>query len=229
MIELQQVSKRYITAKGPGPWVLDDITLTIPAQVNVGLIGHNGAGKSTLLRLIGGLEQPNQGKIVRNCRISWPLGFGGGLHPKLSGHQNAKFLCRVHGVEQSMADVLQQIQDFSEIGKSFYEPVSTYSSGMKARLTFALSLAFDFDVYLSDEMTAVGDKAFKQKAKQAFEDLMGRSSLIMVSHAEEQLKEFCQAGIFLFQGKVLWFDRVEDALEAYNSCIEAKNRAKKVG
>lgn len=221
MIRVQDVFKRYQTDHGPGKWVLSGVSFTIPAKTNVGLVGSNGAGKSTLLRIIGGIDQPTRGSVERQCRVSWPLGFGGGLQGSLTGRQNAKFICRIHGHEQDIADRLDFIQDFAEIGEAFNEPVKTYSSGMKARLTFAISLAFDFDVYLSDELTSVGDAAFKKKASAAFKRLADHAGLIMVSHGESTLREFCKAGIWLHQGQAHWFDDVGDALQHYKESIAA--------
>jgi capsular polysaccharide transport system ATP-binding protein len=219
MIIVDDVHKRYQTDHGPGKWVLQGVSFTIPPKLSVGLIGVNGAGKSTLLRLVGGVDQPNKGRIERNCRVSWPMGFGGGLQGSLTGRQNAKFVCRIHGHEADIPDRLAYIQDFAAIGDAFDEPVKTYSSGMKSRLQFALSLAFDFDVYISDEVTATGDAAFKKKAADAFKNLADHASLIMVSHGEGTLRQFCSAGIWIHQGKAHWFDQIGDALKAYNESI----------
>lgn len=221
MIVVENVRKRYQTDHGPGRWVLDGVTFTIPPRLNVGLIGANGAGKSTLLRIIGGVDFPSQGKVERHCSVSWPMGFGGGLQGTLTGRQNARFVCRVHGHEIDIPDRLAFIQDFAEIGDAFDEPVKTYSSGMKARLQFAMSLAFDFDVYISDEVTATGDAAFRKKAADAFKNLVDRAGLIMVSHGEGTLKQFCTAGIWMHQGKAYWFDEIDDALKAYKETIRA--------
>jgi capsular polysaccharide transport system ATP-binding protein len=146
MIIVDNVHKRYQTDHGPGKWVLQGVSFTIPPKVSVGMIGANGAGKSTLLRIVGGIDQPNKGRVERHCRVSWPMGFGGGLQGSLTGRQNAKFVCRIHGHEEDIADRLAYIQDFAQIGDAFDEPVKTYSSGMKSRLQFGMSLAFDFDV-----------------------------------------------------------------------------------
>ncbi|TFY99926.1 ABC transporter ATP-binding protein [Ramlibacter rhizophilus] len=221
MIEVIDVHKRYQTDHGPGPWVLRGVSLRIPPHTNVGLIGHNGAGKSTLLRLMGGVDEPTRGQVRRNCRVSWPMGFGGGLQGTLTGRQNAKFVCRVHGHENDIADRLAYIQDFAQIGAAFDEPVKTYSSGMKARLQFALSLAFDFDIYISDEVTSTGDAAFQKKAAAAFKALVHRAGLIMVSHSDATLRQFCSAGIFLHQGQAHWFDNIDDALAAYKQGVPA--------
>jgi capsular polysaccharide transport system ATP-binding protein len=215
MIIVDDVHKRYLTDRGPGKWILRGVSFTIPPNVNVGLVGRNGAGKSTLLRLIGGTDTPNRGRIERRCRVSWPMGFGGGLQGSLTGRQNAKFVCRIHGHEPDLADRIAFIQDFAEIGDSFDEPVKTYSSGMKSRLQFAMSMAFDFDVYISDEITATGDAAFKGKAMSAFKNLADRAGLIMVSHSEGTLRQFCSAGIWLHEGKAHWFDDIGEALKNY--------------
>jgi capsular polysaccharide transport system ATP-binding protein len=221
MIVVDDVHKRYRTEHGPGKWVLNGVTFTIPAKLNVGLIGANGAGKSTLLRIIAGVDQPTRGRVDRRCSVSWPMGFGGGLQGSLTGRQNAKFVCRIHGHEEHIPDRLAFIEDFAQIGDAFDEPVKTYSSGMKSRLQFAFSLAFDFDVYISDEVTAAGDAAFRQKAAAAFKRLADHASLIMVSHGEGTLRQFCQAGIWIRDGKAHWFDQIDDALKAYKDSLPA--------
>lgn len=221
MIEVCDVHKRYRTDHGAGPWVLRGINLQIPSGTSVGLIGRNGAGKSTLLRLIGGVDHPTRGVVRRHSRVSWPMGFGGGLQGTLTGRQNAKFICRIYGQEADMVERLERIQAFAEIGASFEEPVKTYSSGMKSRLQFALSLAFDFDVYISDEVTSTGDSAFQAKATQAFKNLVGKSSLIMTSHSASTLKKFCSAGIWLHEGQAHWYDDIDDAVKAYEESVSA--------
>ena len=218
MIVVDNVHKRYKTNYGVGKWVLEGISLTIPPHLNVGLVGVNGAGKSTLLRIIGGVDHPTKGRVERRSRVSWPMGQGG-LEGTLTGRQNAKFVCRVHGRQADLADRLAFIQDFSELGEFFDEPVNTYSSGMRARLQFALSLAFDFDVYISDEVTAAGDAAFRKKTAAAFKAMANRAGLIMVAHDEGTLKQFCQAGIWITAGKAHWFDKIDDALKAYKDSV----------
>lgn len=218
MIVIDDVHKRYMTEHGVSKWVLRGISMRIPPNCNIGLIGVNGAGKSTLLRIIGGVDHPTKGRVERHCRVSWPMGHGG-LEATLTGRQNAKFVCRVHGRDKDMDDRLAFIQDFSELGKAFDEPVSTYSSGMRSRLQFALSLAFDFDVYISDEVTSAGDAAFRKKTAAAFKNMAKRSTLIMVAHSEGTLKEFCQAGIWITGGKAYWFDKIDEALQAYKESI----------
>ncbi|MDH3316249.1 MAG: ABC transporter ATP-binding protein [Gammaproteobacteria bacterium] len=221
MIIVDDVYKRYQTKHGAGRWVLRGVSLTIPTKVNVGLVGRNGAGKSTLLGLIGGIDQPSKGRIERRCHVSWPMGRAGGLPGVLTGRQNAKFVCRIHGHEDALPDRLAFIQDFAELGEAFDEPIYTYSSGMKSRLQFALSLAFDFDVYIADESISAGDIAFQKKAKAAFDKLADHATLIMVSHGVGLLKQFCTAGIWLADGKAHWFDKLDDALKAYEESLPA--------
>lgn len=221
MIIVRNVHKRYMTDHGPGKWVLKGVNFTIPRNVNVGLVGGNGAGKSTLLRLIGGIDYPDRGRIERRCRVSWPMGLSSGLQGSLTGRQNAKFVCRIYGVDEDMEDRLAFIQDFADIGDAFDEPVGTYSSGMQSRLRFGISLAFEFDVYISDEVTSTGDLAFRKKAAAAFKRLTNKAGLIMVSHGDATLREFCQAGIWLHQGKAFWFEDIEDAIRNYKESVRA--------
>jgi capsular polysaccharide transport system ATP-binding protein len=208
--------KRYHTHKA-NDWVLRDLNFTIPSGVSVGLIGSNGAGKSTLLRLIAGIDTPDRGSVQRFCRVSWPIGLGGGFQRSLTGRQNIKFVARIHGATENVDDLVARVIEFAEIGSAIDKPLSTYSRGMAARLRFGLSLAFDFDVYLSDEATAVGDRAFRKKAAQAFKERVGRSSLIIVSHAEGILRELCQAGLYVEHGSAHWFDNINEALDCYSS------------
>ncbi|WP_373992286.1 ABC transporter ATP-binding protein [Comamonas thiooxydans] len=221
MIVVSNVHKRYQTPHGAGRWILKGVNLTIPPKVSVGLVGRNGAGKSTLLNLIGGVDTPTRGTVERRSRVSWPMGYGGGLQGSLTGRQNAKFVSRLHGFDSlnAMAEKIAYIQDFAELGSSFDEPVRTYSSGMKSRLQFGLSLAFDFDVYISDEATSAGDASFRKKASDAFKRIADRSGLIMVSHSDGTLREFCQAGIWLHEGRAHWFDSIDDALKNYKDSI----------
>lgn len=218
MIIVDNVHKRYTTRLGVGDWILRGINLTIPTGRSVGLIGANGAGKSTLLNIIGGSDHPSHGKVTRLCRVSWPMG-NGGVEPTLTGRQNARFICRVHGFQDELEERIKRIEDFAEIGKAFDAPVQTYSSGMRSRLQFALSLAFDFDVYISDEVTSAGDAAFQKKAVNAFKNLANRASMIMVSHNNATLEQFCQSGIFLHKGTATWYDKLEDAIKAYKDTI----------
>lgn len=215
MIEVRNLYKRYQKHSGSA-WVLKDINFVIPRGTSVGLLGRNGAGKSTLLKLIAGMDTPNRGEIIRQASVSWPIGLSGGLQGSMTGRQNVKFVARVHGGGRDVNEIIERVEAFAEIGKAFDEPIRTYSSGMRSRLNFGLSLAFDFDVYLSDEATAVGDRAFKAKATKAFKDKVGEASLVMVSHSEGILKDLCQSGVYLKDGEAIWYDDINDAIGHYH-------------
>ena len=189
--------------------------------MSVGLIGANGAGKSTLLRLIAGMDSPERGEVIRHSRVSWPVGLAGGMQNNMTGRQNVKFVARVQGSSPAeVKRVIEFVEDFAEIGSAFDEPIRTYSSGMRSRISFGLSLAFDFDVYISDEATAVGDRSFKAKAKALFESKVGKASLIMVSHGEGILKELCDSAIYLKNGKAYWYDDINLAIEVYHKDVD---------
>ena len=224
MIEIRDLYKRYRSHHARNDWVLRGVTLTIPRHLSVGILGRNGAGKSTLLRLIGGMDAPDRGKVIRRGRVSWPIGLTGGFQGSMTGRQNVKFVARIHGGDQKIRQVIEEVQAFAEIGRAFDEPVKTYSSGMRSRLAFGMSFAFDFDIYLSDEATAVGDRAFKAKAKEAFQSRVGRASLIMVSHQEGILRDLCQSGVFLSGGEAIWYDAIDDAIAAYHDATGGPSR-----
>ncbi|EHA13542.1 ABC transporter ATP-binding protein [Halomonas sp. HAL1] len=226
MIEIKNLYKRYHNHHG-SDWVLKDINLTIPKQVSVGLIGPNGAGKSTLLRLIAGMDTPDKGEVIRYSRVSWPVGLSGGMQNNMTGRQNVKFVARAQGSNpKEIKRVIDFVEGFAEIGSAFDEPVRTYSSGMRSRLSFGLSLAFDFDVYISDEATSVGDLSFRKKATSAFKEKIGKASIIIVSHSEGILRELCDAGIWINQGNAFWYDNVDDAIKAYHDSMAEKESVK---
>jgi capsular polysaccharide transport system ATP-binding protein len=197
MIELRHVSKAYKTPAGLNH-VLSDLSVQFPPNENVGVLGRNGAGKSTLLRIISGVEQPDHGNIYRQGRISWPIGFSGGFNGSLSGEENCRFVARIYG--EDVDRVVGFAHEFSEIGNYFFMPVRTYSSGMKARLAFGVSMAIDFNFYLVDEVTAVGDKQFQKKCREAFDERQERSSVIMVSHNMNTIEQYCHKCAVLKNG-----------------------------
>ena len=216
MIRLENITKSYRT-RGGKRYIFRDLSLEFPESRNVALLGKNGAGKSTLMRLLGGTDFPDRGKVVTDKVLSWPLALAGGFQGSLSGRDNVKFVCRAFGSGAELGDRLEFVHEFSELEEYFFEPVKSYSSGMRSRLAFALSLAFDFDVYLVDEVTAVGDQNFRQKARRAFEDLKGRATLIMVSHDMQTLRQHCDVAVYLDQGNAIWFDDLEEAIERYRN------------
>ncbi|GAA5124117.1 ABC transporter ATP-binding protein [Luteolibacter yonseiensis] len=227
MIELRNVTKYYEVRHGVR-YILNDVSLTIPSRTNVAVIGSNGAGKSTFLRLIGGSEPANSGTILTDSEISWPLGLASGFQGVLTGRQNVMFVCKINGLSRGdTRQVIRQVSEFAEIAEYFDMPVQTYSSGMRARLGFGLSMAFRFDVYLIDELTSVGDTNFKNKAKQAFNRISRHASLIFVSHNINTLRESCQSGLFLRDGKADFYPDIEEAIAHYAEYARAHNH--KVG
>jgi capsular polysaccharide transport system ATP-binding protein len=214
MIRLENVHKSYETLSGPNV-VLDDVSAAFHERESIGILGRNGAGKSTLLRVISGVEMPDAGKVTRTGRISWPIGFGGGFNPSLSGEENCRFVARIYS--EDVDRVVGDSRDFAELGTYFYMPVRTYSSGMRARLAFGLSMAIDFDIYLVDEITAVGDTAFQAKCRRAFAERQERSSVIIVSHQLSTIRSYCKRCAVLHQGKLSVFDTVKDAAHMYEA------------
>lgn len=215
MIRLKNVSKYYPTKQGR-KYALKNVTFTIPTHVNIGILGPNGAGKSTLLRLLGGIDFPNQGKIEFDENISWPVGLGSAYQGSMTGRQNTRFVGRIYGVDD-LDRFEEEVAEFLEFGSYFDMPVKTYSSGMKSRFTFALSMAFDFDIYLLDEVGAAGDKRFKERSILALESKRKRARFIMVSHSMSELKRVCQTGILLKEGVVTYYPDIDEAIEVYLS------------
>lgn len=214
MIELHNVTKAYRTRSG-SHLVLDNVSLQFPPGVNVGILGRNGAGKSTLLRVIAGIELPDFGTVYRKGRISWPLGFAGGFNASLSGEENCRFVARIYG--EDIDHVVDFARDFAELGEFFYMPIRTYSSGMRARLAFGLSMAIDFNVYLVDEVTAVGDQRFRSKCRSAFAERRNRASIIMVSHDMKTISEYCDRCAMLHEGDLLLYEDMKQARAAYEA------------
>ncbi len=219
MIEMVNLTKSYRTRAGR-KYVFRDLSMTFPEGRNIALLGKNGAGKSTLMRILGGTDYPDRGEVFTEKMVSWPLALSGGFQGSLSGKDNVKFVCRTYGTEAELKEKVEFVREFSELGDYFYEPIKSYSSGMRSRLAFALSLAFEFDIYLVDEVTAVGDQQFKRKAKKAFEDLKGRASLIMVSHDMQTLRTHCDAAVYLEDGGVTFYDELELAIRRYQGVVE---------
>ena len=218
MLRFRNVSKSY-AIPGGRRHVLRNLTIDFPRYRNVAIVGRNGAGKSTFLRMISGILRPDKGTIERNGRVSWPLGFAGGFHPALTGRQNARFIARVYGADTD--EMVTFVEDFSELGAFLDMPFQTYSTGMRARLAFGVSMAADFDWYLVDEITAVGDKTFRNKCKHVFNEKLSKSQMLMVSHSDATLREYCNAGLLLNDGHAWYFDDVEETLLAYQSLLDA--------
>ncbi|MEE9328094.1 MAG: ABC transporter ATP-binding protein [Cocleimonas sp.] len=213
MIEFRNVTKAYKMNEGVNI-VLDNVSFKFPDKKNIGVLGANGAGKSTLLKLVAGSEYPDKGRIIRKGKYSWPLGFSGSFHGTLTGIENLRFACRIYDAD--IKYVTEFVKEFSELGNYIYEPINTYSSGMKSRLAFALSMAIDFEVYLVDEIMGVGDHSFQEKCKNAFEEKRQESSLILVTHSMQTIRDYSDV-VLLLTGKGLEIhEDVEHAIELYN-------------
>lgn len=216
MIELIDVSKTY-KLSGVRKVIVQNLSFRFPEKRNVAIMGHNGAGKSTLMRIIAGSEDPDSGRVLRTGKISWPLGFAGGFNGSMTGLENVRFVSRIYG--QDTERVIAYTEEFAELGKSFKLPISSYSSGMKARLAFGLSMAIDFDIYLIDEITAVGDKSFKDKSKKVFEEKLSNSQIVMISHSEGTIRTYCDCGLLLTREGVWFYDNVDELVTEYRRLL----------
>jgi len=230
MIELRNLTKSFRTPHGRKV-LFKDVNAVFPEGRNIGILGRNGAGKSTLLRIMGGIDYPDYGRVITNERISWPMGLASGFQGSITGRENAAFICGIHGIwGRSRQNVLERVQEFAEIGDYFDAPVKSYSSGMRSRLAFGLSIAVDFDCYLVDEVMSVGDAHFKHKCEQVIAEKRKKANFIIVSHGMEQLKKNCDVGIYLGPEGLLIFDTVEEAIELYQQGlskpqVQEQNRA----
>lgn len=214
MIVFDRVSKAYRT-NGVRKIILSDFTFAFPRDRNIAIMGRNGVGKSTMMRLIAGTEPPDEGRVRRTTRVSWPLGFTGGFNGSMTGIENIRFVSRIYGRDPRR--VIDYVADFAQLGPYLRLPIRNYSSGMKARLAFGLSMAIDFDIYLIDEITAVGDEEFRKKSKAAFESRLAHSQIIMVSHSPSVIRQYCDCGLLLEGDRIRFFDRIEDLLKAYTA------------
>lgn len=215
MITIENLTKSYRTPKGRH-YVFKDLNIELPSNKSVALIGRNGAGKSTLLRMIGGIDRPDSGKIITDRTISWPVGLAGGFQGSLTGRDNVKFVSRLYAKPEKLREKVAFVEEFSELGNYFDMPIKTYSSGMKSRLGFGLSMAFNFDYYLVDEITSVGDARFKKKCAALIKQKHEESNFLMVSHSLSLLKEFCDIAILVSRdNKIKIYNSVDDAINSY--------------
>ncbi|MDG1376341.1 MAG: ABC transporter ATP-binding protein [Yoonia sp.] len=209
MIKFRNLTKVFHLG-GQRKVVADHINVVFPTGRSVGLLGRNGAGKSTLLKMIAGTMDPTEGQIVSDGSISWPVGFAGSFHGELSGAQNARFMARIYAVDTD--ELVDFVRDFAGLGGHFDLPFRTYSSGMKSRLAFGISMAVPFDTYLVDEVTSVGDATFRKKSSEVFRARMEHAGAVVVSHGMGQIRELCDAGAVLENGKLTYYDDVDEAI-----------------
>jgi capsular polysaccharide transport system ATP-binding protein len=213
--------KHYPTKQGRH-YVFKGVSISLPTDVNIAILGPNGAGKSTLIRMLGGADYASSGTIDSPKKISWPLALQGGLQGSMSARENVRFVARIHGVKNTQA-IEDKVADFAEIGQYFNEPVKSYSSGMRAKVAFGLTMAFDFDfdVLLIDEIGAVGDSRFRKKSQALLESKFEKTKLIMVSHSMGELRKYCQAGLVIKDKNLVYFPNLEDAITEYEETYVA--------
>ena len=213
MIRGVSLVKEYHTAAG-NKRVLDDVNFEVRSGERLAVLGRNGAGKSTLVRIVGGVERPTSGRIERRMSMSWPLGLSGGFQGSLTGYDNVKFISRIY--DKPVQEVRDFVEDFSELGSHLKAPVRTYSSGMRARLAFGLSLAIDFDCYLIDEVIFVGDQSFHRRCRYEIFEKRPDRAIILVSHDSGIINEYCNDAIVLHRGRAKTFFDVPLAIDIYN-------------
>jgi capsular polysaccharide transport system ATP-binding protein len=215
MIELKNVSKSFKT-KHSRKYILKDMSITIPSDKNIGILGKNGTGKSTIMHMLGQIEFPDKGTIVSDKSFSWPLGLRGGFVGNMTGKANIKFVCRLYGKSsKEIQKTVNFVKEFSELDDYFDMPIKTYSAGMKARLSFGLSLSFDFDYLLIDETLSVGDARFRKKSKEALLKKIETCNVLLVSHDMGTLRDICDVGIVVNNGKMRYFDNINNAINEY--------------
>lgn len=220
MLRMVDVSKFY-PAKGGRKHVLDRISMNFPPGESTAIIGANGAGKSTVMRLMSGAELPDTGRVERAASVSWPLGFAGGLHGVLSGRENIAFISRIY--DRDYREMIDFVEDFAEIGPAINNEVKTYSSGMRARLAFGISMAIAFDYYLIDEVIAVGDASFRAKCQRVLNEQLSNATVILTTHSPIMMREYCTRACVLQDKRLVYFDKVEEAYQYYLDGIQVEN------
>jgi capsular polysaccharide transport system ATP-binding protein len=214
MISAVDIAKDYLT-EGRVHRVLSGISFTVSKGEKLALLGRNGSGKSTLIRLLGGVELPTSGTIEQTMTVSWPIGLSGGVHPMLTGNDNMRFIARIYN--KPFDQLKAYVEDFAELGKFLSEPLRTYSTGMRARFVFALSLAIDFDCYLIDEVISVGDQRFQRRSHEELFEKRADRSMILASHVGEFVRAYCSRAVVLHRGRGKVFTDLDLALDIYNN------------
>lgn len=212
MIICQDIHKQYRSGH-TAKTVLRGVNFTIHPRDRIGLLGRNGAGKTTLIKLIGGVEMPTSGKVIRSMRCSWPLGFNGGFQGSMTGYDNARFIARIYN--KPYKEMRDFIEEFTELGRQLRMPVKTYSSGMRARLAFALTLAIEFECYLIDEVIMVGDRNFQLKCQAEFFEKRQDRALLLASHSADFIQRYCNRAIILNDGVATMYEDTKEALQIY--------------
>lgn len=214
MLQCIDLTKEYPTSGGPRR-VLNKVNFRLEKGQKLGVLGRNGAGKSTLIRMIGGVEAITSGRIEHTMSISWPLAFGGAFQGSLSGLDNLRFICRIYGLDYPTTRAY--VDDFAELGSQLAEPVKTYSSGMRARLAFALSIVIEFDCYLIDEVIMVGDARFHKRCQEELFVKRSDRAMILVSHDMGFMKDTCDRASIISNGILTTYQGIDEAIEIYES------------
>lgn len=222
MIILDDISKGF-WINGVFRNIISNVSFEFPTKGTVGLLGKNGAGKSTLLQIIAGTMRPTSGRVHKLGTISWPIGNANSFHKDMTGAQNTRFLARAYGIDSD--DLVAFVEDFAEIGEHFHMPLRSYSSGMRSRLAFGVAMGIPFDMYLIDEVTAVGDATFKAKSREALRARTASAGAIMISHSMSDMRNFCSSGIVMHNGKLQYFADIEHAILKYQ-LITARAKVK---
>ncbi|MBW6416197.1 ABC transporter ATP-binding protein [Celeribacter sp. PS-C1] len=221
MIRLENIWKSF-RVDGHTYTVVRGASAVFPDGKSVALLGRNGSGKSTMLKLIAGTMKPDHGRVVATGTVSWPVGFAGSFHREMTAAQNVRFIARAYGVDSD--ELIEFTRDFANLGKYFDLPIRTYSSGMRSRLAFGCSMGIRFDTYLVDEVTSVGDKDFKDKARELFYDRMRNSGAVVISHSRRMIRDLCDAGAVLDRGEIVYYDDVEEAIAHHEWVIANRPR-----
>ena len=220
MIKLINVTKSYPSKLGP-QFIFRKLNFDFPTENNVAILGKNGSGKSTLFRMLAKSEYPDKGRIVTNKAMSWPVALQTGVHPQMTGRENTRFIGRINNV-RSLSNYESKVQEFAELDQRFDLPVRTYSSGMRAKLIFACCMNIDFDIYLIDEATSVGDPLFRKKARESLKEKSKHAGVIMVSHELDQIREFCTSAVIINDGKLVYYDDLEEGINVYTQDADNK-------
>ncbi|MDF1802937.1 ABC transporter ATP-binding protein [Thalassovita sp.] len=214
MLEFENVSKSFWTGT-QRKVILDRVSFRVELGQSVGILAPNGTGKTTLINMMAGLEKPDEGVIRRECNVSFPLGFMGGVVGKHSAVENSRYIARLYGLDPDYVEAF--CRWLCGLGEYFDQPLGTYSSGMKARFSFALLLALDFDIYLIDEgMPSSTDVEFNRKAGDILRERLRTTTVIIVSHQPGTLEKFARSAGVLMNGKLHMFDTLEEAKRLYD-------------
>ncbi|GEA05914.1 ABC transporter ATP-binding protein [Alteromonas sp. KUL42] len=224
MIRLEGLTKSYPSKIGR-QYIFRDLNFEFPTENNVAILGKNGAGKSTLFRMLAKSEYPDKGRVVTNKSMSWPVALQTGVHPLMTGRENTRFIGRINNVH-SLKGYEERVQEFAELGQKFDLPVQSYSSGMRAKLVFACCMNIDFDIYLIDEATSVGDPLFRKKARQSLKEKSEQAGVIMVSHELDQIREFCTSAVIIGDGTLTYYNDLEEGIEVYTQDADNKKSLK---